>query len=207
MSKNRVEQDAFFPSLLDKIVDDQHINTMIARCKNKIDILEKKLANTSESNFEKDKRKWIQDRKELLRQLNFFQTSTGSLLDIRDCVKRDLEWLFNTHNLCLDELLKESYPNVSHSVLNYGLPDLTGKTASSIDLLRLEKILQQTIQQFEPRIITKTLEVRLLKEKSHLGENALLFEIKGDLWTGYRPIPLQITTQLDLENGNIEIQE
>jgi len=207
MSKKRVEQDTFFPSLLDKIVDDQHINTMIARCKSKIDILEKKLANTSESNFEQNKRKWIQDRKELLRQLNFFQTSTGSLQEIRDCVKRDLEWLFNTHNLCLDELLKESYPNVSHSVLNYGLPDLTGKTASSIDLLRLERVLQQTIQQFEPRIITKTLEVRLLKEKSHLGENALLFEIKGDLWTGYRPIPLQITTQLDLENGNIEIQE
>lgn len=205
MSKNRIEKETFFPSLLDKIIDDQHINTMIARCEKKIDILEEKLANTSNAN--KDKQKWIQGRKELLRQRNFFKTSTGSLQEIRECVKRDLEWLFNTHNLCLDELLNESYPNVNHSVLNYGLPDLTGKTASSIDMLRLERILKQNIQQFEPRIIAKTLQVRLLKEKSNLGENALLFEIKGDLWTGYRPIPLQITTQLDLENGNVEIQE
>jgi type VI secretion system lysozyme-like protein len=202
-----MKKGVFFPSLLDKIVDDQHINKMIKRCENRIDVLEQKLENTTEEVTEQDKFQWIKDRNELLRQLNFFHASTGSLREIRKCVKRDLEWLFNTHNLCLDELLEKSYSQVEKSVLNYGLPDLTGKTASSINMLKLEKILKQTIKQFEPRIIAKTLQVRLLKQKSTIGENALLFEITGDLWTGYHPIPLQITTQLDLENGNVEIQE
>jgi type VI secretion system lysozyme-like protein len=219
MAKTQFTKEIFFPSLLDRIVDDEHINSMMQQCKQRIDILEKKLANTptktenpidkktDKKTDKKARQQWLESRHELLRQLTTLQASTGSLNEIRACVKRDLEWLFNTHNLCLDELLQARYPQVEKSVLNYGLPDLTGKTASSINMLKLEKILKNTIKKFEPRIIAKTLQVHLLKEKSVLGENALLFEIKGDLWTGYRPIALQITTQLDLENGNVEIRE
>ena len=207
MAKAQLTQEIFFPSLLDRIVDDEHINSMMVQCKQRIDRLEKQLANTDKQASKAQIKEWMESRHELLRQLSTLQASTGSLHEIRACVKRDLEWLFNTHNLCLDELLQTRYPQVNASVLNYGLPDLTGKTASGINLLKLEKILKTTILQFEPRILAKTLKVRLLKEKSVLGQNALLFEIKGDIWTGYQPIALQITTQLDLENGNVEIRE
>ena len=42
---------------------------------------------------------------------------------LRECVRRDLTWLFNTTNLDAMVSLAE-FPEVSHSVVNYGMPDL-----------------------------------------------------------------------------------
>ena len=59
---------------------------------------------------------------------------------LRECVRRDLTWLLNTTNLAALEDLDE-HPQVARSVLNYGMPDLAGHIASSVDVRALERLL------------------------------------------------------------------
>src|SRR5512139_3777543 len=80
---------------------------------------------------------------------------------LREVVRRDLGWLFNAINLASVEDLT-AYPQVARSVLNYGLPDLTGHTASGMDALQLERMLRQAVRDFEPRILPASIRVKLL---------------------------------------------
>src|SRR6185295_13455985 len=63
---------------------------------------------------------------------------------LRESVRRDLTWLFNTVNLAATCDL-EAYSQVQRSSLNYGLPDLAGRTASSVDKAALERLLRRAI--------------------------------------------------------------
>src|SRR5947207_11262009 len=71
---------------------------------------------------------------------------------LRESVRRDLTWLFNTPNLATVSDLK-LVPLVAESVLNYGLPSLAGRTTASIDVPEMERLLRQAIWSFEPRLI------------------------------------------------------
>lgn len=197
--------EPYLPSLLDRLTDDSYLSGMQAACGKEIDTLLKKLANQSEAT-EATRQQWQQELKQQQQQLNYLQGVTGTRQNLRDCVKRDLQWLLNTHNLCQSDL-EENYPETARSVLNYGLPDLTGRTASSLELGKLEKMLEKTILLFEPRILRDSLQLRLLSNESMLDHNALMFEITGQLWAEPAPLYLQLTTQLDLESGEIKILE
>jgi type VI secretion system protein ImpF len=59
-------------------------------------------------------------------------------------VIRDLGWLLNS--VSLESVFDlEPYPYVRKSVVNYGLPDISGHTANSIDTFNLEHELQKAI--------------------------------------------------------------
>lgn len=207
MSKSSLRKADYLPSLLDRVTDDDYLNTTLEKSRQRLEILEKKLAKKSSEVSKEAKDKWIEELKTQRGQFNYLQNSIGSLDKITDCVKRDLSWLLNSQNLCMDVLLEANYPNVESSVLNYGMPDLTGKTASGIKIYQLEKTLKQIILRFEPRIIPKTLKVKLHEEDTMADHNALVFEIIGDLWMEPVPIHLQLMTQLDLESGDVEVSE
>lgn len=49
---------------------------------------------------------------------------------------------------------------VSHSVLNYGLPDISGRVVSNIDPLVIERILRQALWDYEPRILRNSVRIR-----------------------------------------------
>lgn len=207
MRKSSSDLSQYLPSLLDRVTDDDYLNRTLATSKQKVEALEKKLLKQGKKVSEEKKKKWINELKSHRSQFAYLQQSTGSLKKITDCVKRDLTWLFNAQNMCMDEELEESYSNIASSVLNYGMPDLTGRTASSINIFQLEKSLKETIIRFEPRIIPKTLKVKLHEDKTMMDHNALMFEITGDIWTDPVPIHLHLMTQMDLENGNVEVNE
>ena len=59
-----------------------------------------------------------------------------SIPQLRAGVIRDLDWLLNTAHLEGVQPL-EAYPEVARSTVNYGMPELTGLSASSI---RPEKV-------------------------------------------------------------------
>src|SRR3954447_20554465 len=80
---------------------------------------------------------------------------------LRESVRRDLTWLFNTVNLAATEDL-EPYPEVQRSCLNFGLPDLTGQTASTVDKPALERLLRRAVWDFEPRLTRNSVKVRLI---------------------------------------------
>jgi Baseplate wedge protein gp25 len=67
---------------------------------------------------------------------------------LRQAVLRDLGWLLNATGYCpaWDE---KRFPNASRSVLNFGLPTMSGQYASSMQRASMEQSLRQAILNFE----------------------------------------------------------
>lgn len=126
---------------------------------------------------------------------------------LRECVRRDLAWLFNTTSLAALQPDLESFPDAARSVINYGLPDFTGHTASSIDVPALERLLRTAIWDFEPRLIRSSVRVRLDVDEEEMSHNAMTFSIEAELWA--QPIPLRLffRTDIDLETGDVNVTE
>lgn len=129
-----------------------------------------------------------------------------SVARLRESVKRDLGWLLNSVHLEASEDLAD-VPLVARSTLNYGIPDLAGRTASSADLREMERALRQAIWDFEPRILRDTLTVRAGKTAEDASHNVLAFEIEGELWAEPVPLHLLLRTEFDLEAGNARVVE
>lgn len=125
---------------------------------------------------------------------------------LRQSVLRDLAWLLNTTNLATTEDLK-SYSQVKSSVLNYGLTELSGHLVSGMNLNKLERMVRQAIQDFEPRILANTVKVHSIKDSSKESHNRLMFEIEGQLWAVPTPSHLLIRTQIDLEEGGVTLSD
>lgn len=124
---------------------------------------------------------------------------------LRQAVLRDLAWLFNATGEAVDE---RRHPHAARSVLNYGLPMLSGQFTSSIQRVSMEQALKNAIVQFEPRILPRTLEVELVMEGSVLdSHNCIGLSIRGMLWA--QPVPLEflLRSRIDLEEGRIEIED
>ena len=100
---------------------------------------------------------------------------------LREAVLRDLTWLFNTTRLDPD-MDPATLPNARRSVINYGLPALSGQTASSLDISDLERAIRQAVVDFEPRILPGTLHVRALEVGRFENHNVIGVEISGQLW-------------------------
>jgi type VI secretion system protein ImpF len=132
---------------------------------------------------------------------------TMTKAQLRDAVLRDLAWLFNAvQPLRSDEA--QASPAVADSVMNYGLPALSGLLASRIDIPWLERAMRQAILRFEPRIIAPTLVVRALEASSVLDtHNVIEFEIHGELWAQPVPLELLLRTQVDLEAGQVVVRD
>jgi type VI secretion system protein ImpF len=129
-----------------------------------------------------------------------------SLSRLRRSVIRDLAWLLNTGNLeSLEDL--EGYPEVSGSVLNYGLPDIAGSTSSGTEVSTIEKMIRQTIQDFEPRILRNSVRVHVTVDDEEMNRNALTIEIEGELWAQPVPEHLFLKTEVDLETGHVAVKD
>ena len=125
---------------------------------------------------------------------------------LRQAVLRDLASLFNSVQPL--GTAAEPYPLLAESVLNYGLPPLSGQLASRLDVSVLEKAIREAIVRFEPRILHESLHVTALEWSSVFDtHNVIEFEIRGHLWS--QPVPLEILlrTQIDLEAGQIEVRD
>ena len=125
---------------------------------------------------------------------------------LRECVRRDLTWLLNTTNLASLQDLGE-YPDVANSVLNYGMPDLAGHTASSVDVKALERALLRVIRDFEPRLSKSSVRVRLVMDADTMSHNAMSFDIEAELWAQPTPLRLLLRTEIDLETGSVNVSD
>jgi type VI secretion system protein ImpF len=128
-----------------------------------------------------------------------------SMRGLRKAVLRDLGWLLNSTGLgAVQEL--GPYPLAVRSVLNFGLPDLSGKTASGLDHDELARRIRQAIWDFEPRVLRESVRVTALpRAELEAGPNQVLFEIHGELWGQPMPERLYLKTELDLEIGEIRL--
>ena len=129
-----------------------------------------------------------------------------SQMQFKEAVIRDLSWLLNSVALdvCVD---LDLYPEVQKSVLNFGLPDLSGRTSSSVDIHSIEKSIRQTIHQFEPRIIRNSLKVKVHSNPDAMSHNSMIFEIAGAVFGQPSPFQVVLKSELDLELGEFILKE
>ena len=121
-------------------------------------------------------------------------------------VIRDLGWLLNSVALDVCTDLK-MYPAVSKSVLNYGLPDLSGHTSSTIDVHHVEKAIRAAIFLYEPRIIRNSLDVKVHSNPDAMAHNSLVFEIAGAVFGQPSPFQVVLKSELDLESSEFKLTE
>jgi type VI secretion system protein ImpF len=127
-----------------------------------------------------------------------------SLRKLREGVLRDLGWLLNSVNLAATTDLS-AYPEVAKSVMNYGMPDLTGMTVSTLDLKSIELLVKEVIVNFEPRILANTLKVTMRAGADGNSHNTVGFDIEGELWAQPVPLKLLLKTDIDLEAGFVNV--
>ena len=127
-----------------------------------------------------------------------------TLSRLRQGVLRDLNWLFNATRLS-DDL--EVYPRVQHSVVNYGLPALSGRPASGLDFAAVTRVLRQTLLDFEPRLIPHSVRVTAISSGKESPHNVVSFRIEGQIWSLPIPMEIYLRTDMDLENGHTQVVE
>ncbi len=125
---------------------------------------------------------------------------------LRRLVLRDLTWLLNTTHLAATEAL-QAHPEVTRSVLNFGVGEFAGQLVSSMDSTRLEQGLRQAIIDFEPRILPQSLCIRTIREPVQESHNRLVFEIEGLLWAQPAPSHLLLRTEIDLDEGEVTLSD
>lgn len=125
---------------------------------------------------------------------------------LRELVLRDLAWLLNCESLeNLEDL--EPYPHVRNSVVNFGVPALSGTTLSGTNLKLLEKRVRAAVNVFEPRILSDSVSVRAFKSDSEMSKKSLSIEIEGELWAQPIPLRLFLRTEVDLDTGTVIVKE
>jgi type VI secretion system protein ImpF len=124
---------------------------------------------------------------------------------LKQSVVRDLEWLLNSGSLSPAEDLSD-FPEISRSVLNYGVSGLVGSHVSGVEPEMVVKMLRQAVIDFEPRILPATLSIRIIESEDSNSMNNLAFEIEGQLWAHPLPEHLHVRTTMDLELGTFEIK-
>jgi type VI secretion system protein ImpF len=126
---------------------------------------------------------------------------------LKRTVLRDLVWLLNTTCYNTDGQLSQ-HVEVRRSVINFGIPVLSGKNFSGVEWRELERSIHEAILVFEPRILADSLHVKAFPPMDRLGHHNLLqFEIRGELWSMPFPIELLIRSELDLETGQMSLSD
>lgn len=123
---------------------------------------------------------------------------------LREQVRRDLSWLFNTTRLAAGTDLAP-YPQVQSSILNYGIADLTGRSLSNIRSAELESDVRSALLHFEPRLLPESLQISVKPGKNPFGTAALVVEVKAELHAEPLPLALHVRTEIDVETGRVSV--
>ena len=125
---------------------------------------------------------------------------------LRAIVQRDLINLLNSTN-AEDLIDRGRYPEAAASTVNFGVPALAGNYLVNRRWEEVERILRRAINDFEPRLVPNSLQVRPLAQEGALDSyNVLVFEIRALIH--FQPYPLELTVQsaVDLETNRIRLE-
>jgi type VI secretion system protein ImpF len=128
-------------------------------------------------------------------------TRQKSLRQLKQSVRRDLEWLLNSRQIVngIPDELKET----TSSVANYGLPDFTSFSAKSpSERNRVRRTLETAISIFEPRLIDVIVNIEPMRD----GERVLRFRVDARLKIDPVPEPITFDTVLQLGSGQCIVQ-
>jgi type VI secretion system protein ImpF len=126
-----------------------------------------------------------------------------TLREMKQAVKRDLEWLLNTR--CAVNEIPPDLKELNNSLAVYGLPDFSTagiKSDNDADQKRLRAALKAAITTFEPRLEI----VNILVEKAKGNERVMHLRIDARLRVDPVPEPVSFDTMLQLGSGQYSIQ-
>lgn len=125
-----------------------------------------------------------------------------SLRQLKQSVKRDLEWLLNTRQIATG--LPPGLKEVNRSVAAYGLPDFTGMGIHSpADQDSMRRAIETVISVFEPRLEDVVVSLAPMRET----ERAVRFRIDARLKIEPAPEPVTFDTTFQLHNCRYTVQE
>jgi len=134
---------------------------------------------------------------------------------LRAAVLRDLTWLFNAtrEELDLGADDEERYAMwqraaaARESVLNFGIPSLSGRALAAADFPTLQDRVRTQIIRFEPRIDPKTLSVEVVNDRPGIQPTNLRLVIKGSLWNQPVPLELLLNADVDVDTGQASVRD
>ena len=127
-------------------------------------------------------------------------TRPNALGDYIDQLCNDLQLGFNSAGLAsIYEL--HNHPQVACSVLNYGLGSFAGVTVSSIDLVQLERRIRRLIRVFEPRILSRSLDIVLLPNDE--VNSGFKFLLRGEVCTRGVQYSFALHSTWNTESGEV----
>jgi type VI secretion system protein ImpF len=142
---------------------------------------------------------------DLLRGPQAGSSPGGEVERLKAEVGRDLEGLLNTRTAPLD--IPEGYADLQRSLVRFGLPDFSSMRAGDPKAReKLEAILRSAIQNFEPRLIRDTVEVKAVESEKDRSRSRLHFSIRGKLRVDPVPQPVQFDTVLELMNKTFVVE-
>ena len=123
-----------------------------------------------------------------------------SLKELKDSVRRDLEWLLNSRRAPVEPVLTAK--ELWRSVYCFGLPDTTGMAMSSAeDRNRMARMVATAVAAFEPRLMNVTVNM----EPASATSRVLRFQIEALLRMEPSPARVFFDTKLELTSGEYEV--
>jgi type VI secretion system protein ImpF len=124
-----------------------------------------------------------------------------SLRELKQSVRRDLEWLLNTRQVAggLPPELKE----LNDSVAAFGLPDFTALNIDSADDQKsIKREIEDAVRRFEQRLEGVVVSI----EPVRATERTLRFRIDARLKIDPAPEPITFDTVLQLGSGEYQVR-
>lgn len=122
------------------------------------------------------------------------------LAQLKEAVKRDLEWLLNTKRMAIE--IPADLRHLHASLLTFGLPDFTHASLNRPDDTRaLKQAVEAVVRRFEPRL--KGVTVTLLEAREF--ERGLRFRIDAQLDVDPAPEAVSFDSVLDLTSKSFAI--
>lgn len=135
------------------------------------------------------------------------ETRDSRVIDLRrlrEIIQRDLSWLLNTfdNSTLVDP---DRYPNVTNSVLTYGVREVAGEYATQLRAVMIRESIQRAIEKFEPRILPSTLNV-ILRDNKEAGQSVVTFDIAAEMWAQPLPMELYLRSEVDVTTGELRLE-
>lgn len=129
-------------------------------------------------------------------------TWAGSVEALKQSLVRDLDWLLNTRRIA--EPASDAYPEVQRSVYHFGIPDISSRSADSVDVQQaLSRDIEECIRIFEPRLMDVRVAVRKSSEE---GSRNARFMIEALLRMEPNPERVVFDTVLETPTGKFFVR-
>jgi type VI secretion system protein ImpF len=130
------------------------------------------------------------------------RTPAHTLRDMKQSIRRDLENLLNTRWRCT------SWPpnlnELGKSLIDYGIPDFSGSAlGSSVNREEFRRIIERTIQRFEPRL--KGVRVELVESGQSI-DRMLRFRINATVQADPAPEQVVFDSALEPLTANFQVK-